>query len=124
MRTTNARRVCEDGYTRKDGLALYGMAAHGLPLGLVELARFFQDDVAHSELAHVVEKRGAAQAAAALGVEPDGVGDQLCKMSDAAAVPGRERRLRVHHVGERIGDLVEIILIHLEGLAHIRFSER
>ena len=79
------------------------VAAHRLPLALVEAARLVEDRVRHAELADVVEQRGAPQPPEPLAGHADRRADLPGKLADPASSgrrctgswrrsPGRRRR--------------------------------
>ena len=111
MRAGNAREIAERRDARQDRLAVRGVLLHRGPFGLVELARLVEDRIAHAELADVVQQRGALEPAAPLGRKAHLLGDQVGEQRDALAVSAGVGALRVDHLREGGGDVVEIVLV-------------
>ena len=77
----------------------------------VELARLVEDPVGDRELADVVQQPGAAQVALHDRVEAEDLADPHGDLRHPHGVQGGERRLRVDHPRERLGDAVDPVVV-------------
>ncbi len=91
------------------------MALHRFPFVGIEAARLVEDAVADSQLADVVQQRGAVQPATAGSGHVELRGDRVGVARHALTVPVGEVALGVDDVGERLSDRVETGLIDEHG---------
>ena len=108
MRRKIAERArCATGSSRCSAACCF-IASHSVSSSLPGLSRI---DVAHPELADVVQQRGALEPAAPLVAQAQLLGDQVGEQRDALAVAAGVGALGVDHLGEGGGDVVEVVVV-------------